>query len=105
MTKAHETRIPNKFVDMVGEGEITLSMLFVMTFLYRWVTWSNGVVPKVSASGLATWSQGAYSPTTFKEALQKLDLCGHITGHMTQPQELSRDHKQLQGLQKNAERR
>jgi hypothetical protein len=83
MTKAHETRIPNKFIDMVGEGEITLSMLFVMMFLYRWVTWKTGVVPKVSAGVLAAWSQGAYSPTTFKEALQRLELCGHITRHMT----------------------
>jgi len=84
-----EVRLPVKFVDMVGDGEITPAMLNTITFLYRWADWGTGVVKKVSATGLETWSNHAYHHNTYQDALNRLEKQGHITRHMTPHSRLS----------------
>jgi hypothetical protein len=58
-------------------------MLVTMTLLCNWVAWDTGVVKAVSAGGLHTWSNKAYSSKTFQVAMKNLETMGWITRHMT----------------------
>lgn len=56
-------------------------MLLTMVCLYNWANWDTGVVKQVSARGLETWTQNAYSERTFSESLRKLEWMNWITRH------------------------
>lgn len=76
-----DVRIPERYLDMLNNGEITASMLLTVTVLYKWGNWTTGRVKKASAGGLRTWTGKAYSERTFSEALHRLELMGEITRH------------------------
>lgn len=75
----YDIRIPDRYLSMLHEGEVTPAMLLTLTVLYKWANWTTGRVKQCSAGGLATWTNKAYSVRTFSEALRKLELMGEIT--------------------------
>ena len=71
-TNNHFARIPFTMFDAMEKGEITLCMLLVMIWLYRWADWSTGVVRKTSADRLVWATHGAFHKRTFQQALDNL---------------------------------
>jgi hypothetical protein len=81
-TEKLTARIPYEFFDAVEAGDITGSMFLAYCILHRWADWRTGIAPKVSARGLETWSNKAYSEDTFQKSLRRLDQQGWTTRDM-----------------------
>jgi hypothetical protein len=73
------TVIPNELFDALASGDLTPSMFIAMQFLHRWADWQTGVVRKVRAGRMEDAANGAYSASTFQEALRNLKRAGRIS--------------------------
>jgi len=79
---SYDVRIPQLLLEQLSRGEISVSMLLAMTFLYRWSDWKTGIVAHTSAGGLETATRHAYSQRTFQHAMKRLEKMGWITRHI-----------------------
>jgi len=73
------TIIPNELFDALANGDLTPSMFLAMQLLHRWADWQTGVVRKVRAGRMEDATSGAYSASTFQEALRNLVKAGRIS--------------------------